>query len=545
MKILCVHCSLVVPLEAMGHQCLAVHAPAGIQKLGLLAGDFVPDLIIQQETLGPRTFFSDLDAFACRKVFWSIDTHLNSFWHRYYARLFDLVLTTQKHWVSWLEEQGIAHVDWLPWHGSARPVAAWETRRPGMTFVGRLTAERPVRGWFVELLRQLGEVRVHEGLGHGAMLAEYDRSMLVPNEAIFGEVNFRLFEAASCACAVLTPATPGTEDLFTSGEDVLLYRDGAELTELIRQLSTDPIRARLLGLKAWERVQHEHLPKHRAARLLERVTASVPAAVTGGEARKALWLTIHVLWQCGRIRMSQQQLEERLLTLPLDENVLAALIAMVCRRGEDACLRLLAPILENGQYAHCTEVNLAGAMAALRYADLRLARLFCLRQKRFVHAGFDVPGNEAVAFCLTWSRELQRCGMATRPGFHFDPKVNLPGSALECLVLAGQYKPEDPEIYSAMQQYLRQETGWENLRLKALSFLSLRDRDNWRLGLELGLTDCRAFRIRQGLEEILLAWHAAEACGQGVRCLDVLQRMDAAGHIAALVRNALKSTKKL
>ena len=90
MNIVCLDSSLGTALADLGHTVKDLRPGAGIVRLAPLLGDFVPDLLIQQEALGPRTLVVDLDAFSCPKVFWSIDTHLNSFWHQYYARLFDL-----------------------------------------------------------------------------------------------------------------------------------------------------------------------------------------------------------------------------------------------------------------------------------------------------------------------------------------------------------------------------------------------------------------------------------------------------------------------
>ncbi len=83
MNIVCVHLGLNAALTALGHNVLALSPPAGLVRISPLLKDFVPDLLIQQETLGPRTFIADLDVLPCPKVYWSIDTHLNSFWQQY------------------------------------------------------------------------------------------------------------------------------------------------------------------------------------------------------------------------------------------------------------------------------------------------------------------------------------------------------------------------------------------------------------------------------------------------------------------------------
>ena len=57
-------------------------------------------------------------SFSCPKVYWSIDTHLNTYWQRYYGQNFDLFLTTQKSWTGKLHRMGVENTAWLPWYGA-------------------------------------------------------------------------------------------------------------------------------------------------------------------------------------------------------------------------------------------------------------------------------------------------------------------------------------------------------------------------------------------------------------------------------------------
>lgn len=539
MNIICVNSSLCAALTGLGHNVLDLRPGAGIVRLAPLAEDFVPDLFVQQESLGPRTLIADLDAFACPRVFWSIDTHLNSFWHQYYARLFDLFCTTQKHWQSWFRERGIARTLWLPWYGSSRELALWDGRRQGLGFVGRVTPERPVRGWFLDWLKELGPLETRADLGFSAMHEFYDRSRIVPNESIFGEVNFRLFEAASCGCAVINPATPGLEDLFVPGEEVAVYRDGAELADWVRRLRSEDLLARSMGLRARERVKREHLPQHRAAALLAEVGETpVRTAATGGDARVGWWLTLYHLWEAGRLDMDADALAGGLSALPVTEEVLSVLLRLRARLGREEYMRLAVPVAEKGQYESSFDVNLAGSMGALGFADVRLARLFFLRHRRHCAPSSPDPGSTPLLICLAWARELQRIRQVFRPGFVFNPKKHLPASSLECLVLASEFEPQHTDVYREMARILARDSGWDGLRLKALSYLSLRERRNWRLTLELGATNCRAFRVRQGLEELLAARDEALRQGQEDRFWRRLEAHDESGRIRDLLRPA-------
>ena len=541
MKIVCVHSSLGSALSGLGHDVVELRPGPGIVCLAPLLGEFAPDLLVQQESLGPRTLIADLPALPCPKVFWSIDTHLNSFWHRYYARLFDLVCTTQKHWRTWFQERGIPHVLWLPWYGSPRALAPWDQRRKGMGFVGRVTSERPVRTWFLEWLGELGPVEQRGDLGFAPMLDFYDHSRIVPNEAIFSEVNFRLFEAASCGSAVVNPAVPGLEDLFVPGEEVAAYRDGAELAYWVGRLQRDDLLARSMGLRARERISREHLPEHRARALLDAVATVCAGAAQGVSAQTAWWLTLYHLWESGRLDMDRVALLRGLEKLPLTDEILAVLLRLQARGGRDEFIRLAVPVAQKEQYAAFAEVNLAGGMGALNFEDVRLARHFFLRHKRHCAPGAADPGNTPLSICLAWARELQRLGQDFRPGFVFNPKKHLAASSLECLVQASEFDPENADVYREMARILARDSGWDALRLKAMSYLSLRERTNWRLTLELGVADCRAFRVRQGLEELLFARDEALRQGQDARFRRRLEAYDQSGRIRDMLESALAS----
>ena len=541
MNIACVHLGLSRALSGLGHTVLELRPPAGLVRIIPLLGDFKPDLFMQQETLGPRTLIADLPGLDCPKVFWSIDTHLNSFWHVSYARLFDLFCTTQKHWRTWFRERGISSVRWLPWYGSPRPAAPWDQRRRGMGFVGRVTPERPVRGWFLHWLDALGPVERRDDLGFAPMLDFYDHSRIVPNESIFSEVNFRLFEAASCGCAVLNPAVPGLEDLLIPDEEVAVYRDGAELAHWIGRLLRDDLLARSMGLRAKERVVREHLPEHRAQTLLDAVRSTGTGAALGADAETAWWLTLFHLWEAGRLAMDRETMLKGFETLPLTDEILAALLRLRARGGREEFMRLAVPVAEKEQYAAFLSVNLAGAMGALSFGDTRLSRLFFLRHRRHCVPGAPDPGHTPLSICLAWARELQRVGWIFRPGFLFNPKRHLPASSLECLVQASEFAPDDLDAYREMARILARDSGWDGLRLKAMSYLSLRERANWRLTLDLGAADCRAFRVRQGLEELLHARDEALRQGQEGRFWRRLAAHDQSGRITDMLKSALAS----
>lgn len=77
----------------------------------------------------------------------------------------------------------------------------------------------------------------------------------------------RLFEASASGAAILSDAWRGLEELLTSGEEILLPRDGDEVADILQNFS-DVERIRLGG-RARERILSEHTSMHRAAQFEE------------------------------------------------------------------------------------------------------------------------------------------------------------------------------------------------------------------------------------------------------------------------------------
>ena len=200
-------------------------------------------------------------------------------WHQYYARLFNAVLTP--HLTLWqalppdlqhplrntlirqMVRQG-QNIAWKP----------HQQRDYNLAFVGVLNHHRPLRTWLCELIASRWEMETRQGISFTDMLALYANSRLVPNEAIAFETNYRLLEGASCGAVVLSPNIgPDQYNLFEPDREILVYHNGAELMEQISMLLARPELAEKIGRAAWERVQKEHLPVHRAQFIIHMATA--------------------------------------------------------------------------------------------------------------------------------------------------------------------------------------------------------------------------------------------------------------------------------
>lgn len=296
MRILSVNSCLDAALRYCGHEVFSVRVPGGLCALRQVDGvdAFAPDLLFQQESLGNPLVVTDLPSFSCAKAFWSIDTHINLHWHRYYGRLFDLFLTPHRafcaeapaHWqhpsLCRLAYVGTQH----PWNDHA-------TRTDSLNFVGRITEQRLFRKHFLSFLQQRYAVQARDGLSRQAMLNMYADTRILPNESIAFETNFRLLEGASCGCCVISPDIGEDQDtLFEPAREILIYKDALECMDLIDFCLRKPRMAENIGKLAHQRVQAEHLSVHRAVQLLHAVQQAPAVALTGTQAGEALWCSV-------------------------------------------------------------------------------------------------------------------------------------------------------------------------------------------------------------------------------------------------------------
>ncbi len=283
MNIVTVSCHLSRAFDSLGHRVLEF-TPRGpffnllkaIEETG-----FEPDLVFQQEHLASRVFLQGLDQIHCPKIFWAVDAHLNLFWHRHYARLFDGLLTPHLSLVEPFSES-LPPLGRLSWYGRKLDWIPFSKRKRHISFVGRITSARPRRHSAAAFLLERYDASIRTDLPINGLLELYTETRLAPNESIAMEVNFRLLEAASCGCLVIGPDIgPDQDVLFTPGKEIETYGHVLELQAKLDYYSDNPDKAEPLARAAWTRVHAEHQPEHRAQAVLHFAQGLTASAATG------------------------------------------------------------------------------------------------------------------------------------------------------------------------------------------------------------------------------------------------------------------------
>lgn len=553
MRIACVGTHLAAGFRRMGHEVLDLHPTGGIVDIAALldAHAFAPDLLVQQETLGARTILAGLETLRCRKAHWAIDSHLNMHWHRHYARLFDVVFTPHLSLFQSLPPQWRhPHPAHLTMSGHARPWRPHAERGHDVSMVGVLDKHRPLRGWLADLLRDRFGVQARQGVPFAEMLDLYGDTRIIPNESIGFEVNFRLTEGASCGACVLTPDVgPDQDALFNDGREMVVYADGLDLLEKLRFLLRKPEVAERIGRAAWERVQVQHLPDHRAATLLQVMGEAPEAAATGAAGAEALWLTLSHMHRGGALEMPPDAIAAALETLPETPVSLTAQLRAAAEPPKDqpkglsqgqpalpvretpALASLLDRLLATGAHAEDVDVNVAAAGACLVRGDLRAAKPFWYRLHQARRMREPEKPQSVYHACLLWAELLRREGRDAQPGFTYDPERHCPEAAFEMLVLAQRFGGGDLEWMRGVERLTSRRKALTFYRLGMLARLALEPGAPWRTQAEFGLASLRAYRVEQGLHELAEAGRRATAVGQNKAFLRLLDGHGPGGHL--------------
>ena len=515
MNIVCISSGIAPPIRDAGHAVLDLHPEPGLHSLQklLAAHAFIPDLIFQAESLGPRVIFTDLPTLPCPKLFWSVDSHLNMFWHRYYGRLFDCVLSPHLSLhAAQPEDWRLPRLERLAKEGTARPFQRHSRRKHLLAFVGRLSGDRGPRRNMLRILAAHG-LKPQDGLARAAMLELYDNTRVLPNESLCTEVNFRLMEGASCGCCLLTPDVGEDQDvLLEPGEECIIYSDGLELLERIDQLAARPEQAESIGRAAWRRIQAEHLPGHRAAAVLRAAQHSGHAA-RGEQAALHLLMTIVQLTRAGIFKEDPGITDAR-LRASANPPAFAARVQLASEtRQAESCARLLKEALLSGFGAGLLEVDGICSFAAIQAHNLGLAKQFWYRYHQNTERQKVKRPESLYQICLLWAREYIRRGRHAQPGLPFK-EGTCPESALEALLLAGRFAGEDREWRRLLAGLEYAPRMYPQLYADTVVELGRSAPQDWRTGLRAALALFRTCALPEGEHMLIRAWNTAAAASQ-------------------------------
>ncbi|SDN65792.1 Glycosyl transferases group 1 [Desulfonauticus submarinus] len=512
MRILTINCSLNLEFSKVG-EVFSVNLPGGIIDLAKYPGalEFKPELIFHQENLGPRTLLIGLDKFHCPKVFWSIDTHLNFFWHKYYGKNYDIVFSAQPHWVDKFQEHNI-HAEFLPWYVEKNKWISWSLRKHQLCFVGRISQYRPIRKRLINFLKQnFSDFIFKQDIGRDEMFCLYQQSKIVVNECIAGDLNFRFFEAMGNGALLVTPNLPCIDLLFEPEKEFVSYTHGLELRDKLKFYIKNDLKALSIARNGYEKSLKCHLAEHRVRKILSCVQDIESKKLDELEVYNNTILSLYFLSLNGINENCENKIDKFISTLPRD-NFYWSLLLEVFIDKQQKLKELLDFLLLNKIGERDLELNAIGSEAALRLDNLRLAKLFLLRYVK--GKNIVVEKLNSIDIHLFWAKEFLKEKRILRQGFLFDSKKHFPRAALEFIYLALEENQNNEQVLHLARVLAKKIAGQENFLLKVESWLSLLEPNNWRLNLDLVLTNLKNFRLKEAEEELYLAYENAKKQGE-------------------------------
>lgn len=279
MRILLINQTWFAPeLRRMGHEVLSCGTSPHLDHvfsaatthidhlLESLPNGFYPDRIVWHDNSCPLTVLG-LEDCSIPSVMYSVDTHHHYQLHSYIAGSFDHILVAQKDFMEYFKLRGTPY-SWFPLWAS-EPVAPSAEKKYGAVFVGTLNPElNPERVDFFSKLQKVCSITVTQG--HWPSI--FSASEIVVNQAVKGDLNFRVFEAMISGAMLLTETGGnGLLDLFNDGEHLVTYtpRDVDDAATKITALLGNIKRTRTIAAQGRAEILSKHLAEHRAAHLME------------------------------------------------------------------------------------------------------------------------------------------------------------------------------------------------------------------------------------------------------------------------------------
>ncbi len=259
------------------------------------AETFCPDLVlsIKGEAVKPETIEWIKENLGARTALWYPDDprFFNSL-VRYIAPSYDYIFTASERAMEMYKRIGCNNVHFLPFaceptvHRRVK-LSDEETRLYGsdICFVGTYTLRR---GRIIKLLKKVGlkvkvwgpywkyffhGVEADDGIYGTEMVKAFNAAKIVLNvhmeDDLPYKVNMRTFEATGSGAFLLTDNAYGIDNMFKSGEEVIVYNDNNELIKLARYYIAMKEERKRISERAQKRAYKEHTYIQRLTTLIK------------------------------------------------------------------------------------------------------------------------------------------------------------------------------------------------------------------------------------------------------------------------------------
>lgn len=231
---------------------------------------WTPDLVVVGDDSVHPTLLG-LEALEVPLVWYAVDSHIHANWHRYYAAVFDVIFVAQHDWVPvYRADPDRQLILWKPLFCQWREDRCLGLVRDiPLSFVGTLNpALNPDRVEFIGRIQDRYAIVVTSG----PYLETFNRSMMVLNQSVANDVNFRTFQAmASGALLVTERVGNGFDELFQDRTHCAVYEKGNvdQLLAIVEHYRAHSGEREAVAMQGHQAVLAAHTSMHRAQSILD------------------------------------------------------------------------------------------------------------------------------------------------------------------------------------------------------------------------------------------------------------------------------------
>ena len=235
------------------------------------------DVLLQVESLSKRIVIKDISKIDILTAYYAIDVHLNYYWQKHYALLFDIFFCSQKNFTLDHEKVYGQKTYWVPWGVDSEKYfdfIPFKNRKHDISFVGIIDNNRLKRKSILNEIAKRHKLFIagdtpEKRLNYDEILNIYSNSKIVVNESINNEVNFRFFEATFAGALLFGEEIKNGEEVLFQLENEIVVFNQENMMEKLDFLIENQEYAEKIALNGWKRTRECHTLKNRIERILD------------------------------------------------------------------------------------------------------------------------------------------------------------------------------------------------------------------------------------------------------------------------------------
>ena len=202
-------------------------------------------------------------------AYWASDTHLGYQYRVQMAKKADFAFCAQKRAVEEMKHDGVANPIWLP--HAVEPLAYPKqenfTKHFDVCFIGHVNSKNREDA-LDRLFNEFPNFDYGQALFEAAA-SRFGNAKIGFNISMLDDINMRTFEIMATGTLCLTNWIPTIEELFTDGQNIVLYRSLDEMVDKAKYYLAHDDEREKIAQAGYEEVMAKHTIQHRLDVILD------------------------------------------------------------------------------------------------------------------------------------------------------------------------------------------------------------------------------------------------------------------------------------